>query len=422
MRYLDILSSVVVLACAAPGCSNTERRPQSPAGLATACEQRRIDDTAHIVGRSRQNVVRVFSDTGSGSGFILAGEGDADDWLLVTNYHVIANGSSFSAEIIAGNGRKTIIGELEVVKVDPGRDLALLRTGALGKAHGLALAPVDPAQGESILALGFPVVGDLGQEELVMTAEPGTITSVGRVLADGGRRRRYHQTNATIHPGNSGGPVLNACAQVEGVVVAKIEDMEGVNLLIPGRDVAALTAAYRQPRQAVKAEVTRQMQSFFDSLGYEQSVESTAHFSRGFLRERVMPLFELQMSRMSEKMDRLREAIVEHTGEEPDDDVLISLLLEDLDDAERLTLLVAVQVKLGKLDTYAGLRQFMGHYLPELFGSVHSAAVDRVKSDDEHQAQAFVRMHTSEGIRRWVFDLEYEWGDWRISGIDEIGD
>ena len=162
--------------------------------------------------------------TGSGSGFVVSGDG-----LILTNNHVI-NGAT-TIQVTFEDGRQ-LAGT--VVAADAPNDLALVRVSSAGLTP-LALGDPDaPLVGEVAIAIGSPL-GTFSD-----TITQGIVSGVGRSIdVDvAGSRGSLHltgliQTDAAINPGNSGGPLLDAAGQVIGIVTASASNSQGVGFAIP---------------------------------------------------------------------------------------------------------------------------------------------------------------------------------------------
>ena len=162
--------------------------------------------------------------TGSGSGFVVSGDG-----LILTNNHVI-NGAT-TIQVTFEDGRQ-LAGT--VVAADAPNDLALVRVSSSGLTP---LALGDPGAalvGEVAIAIGSPL-GTFSD-----TITQGIVSGVGRSIDVGvaGSRGSLHltgliQTDAAINPGNSGGPLLDAAGQVIGIVTASASNSQGVGFAIP---------------------------------------------------------------------------------------------------------------------------------------------------------------------------------------------
>src|SRR5260221_11457109 len=136
---------------------------------------------------------------GSGSGFLISTDG-----FVVTNNHVIENARDIKVSLADG---RTVNAELK--GTDPSTDIAVLKiyeTGlkALSFANSEALRP-----GQIAIAIGNP----LGLQH---TVTAGVVSALGRTLrANNGRLiDDIIQTDASLNPGNSGGPLVNSLGQV----------------------------------------------------------------------------------------------------------------------------------------------------------------------------------------------------------------
>jgi S1-C subfamily serine protease len=156
--------------------------------------------------------VRTASGGSSGSGFVLDDRGH-----IVTNNHVVAGGSG-TVSIVGSDGRRQTA---DVIGTDPASDIAVLRVTPSAALQPLALADLSAARvGEPVLAVGSP----LG---LSGTVTAGIISALDRQVRLGGATRQAAvQTDASINPANSGGPLVNARGEVVGVNTA-IATLEG---------------------------------------------------------------------------------------------------------------------------------------------------------------------------------------------------
>jgi len=164
--------------------------------------------------------VRSRRGRGAGAGFLWSPDGS-----VMTNHHVVAGSRrievvladdrSFGAEVV-GSSRRLDLAMLRLWNV-PG-DLATLR---VGDSDALRI-------GELVFAVGHPW-GRLG----AVTA--GIVSGLGSVGRPFGRAR-YVQSDAYLAPGNSGGPLVNACGEVVGVN-AMISG--GLSLAVPSNTAGA---------------------------------------------------------------------------------------------------------------------------------------------------------------------------------------
>ncbi len=149
-----------------------------------------------------RNITEIPS--GSGSGFIWDTDGH-----IITNFHVIQNGSKLKVTLSDGSNW-----DAEIVGTEPNKDLAVLKI----KAAPDKLRPIPVGQsstlkvGQSVYAIGNP----FGLDQSLTT---GIISALGReIISIGGRPiRDVIQTDAAINPGNSGGPLLDSSGRLIGV-------------------------------------------------------------------------------------------------------------------------------------------------------------------------------------------------------------
>lgn len=137
----------------------------------------------------------------AGSGFLIRGDG-----FVVTNAHVIGDakriqirlqdGRRFEGELIGKDSRV----DLAIVKIKDVRDLHVL---PLGDSNRLRV-------GEFVLALGHP----FGLEQSVSF---GIVSRKGAPLEVAAPGFDFIQTDASVNPGNSGGPLVNMAGEVVGV-------------------------------------------------------------------------------------------------------------------------------------------------------------------------------------------------------------
>ncbi len=158
------------------------------------------------------------SGEGLGSGVVFTGDG-----FLLTNAHVVGRASGGTASFSDGTSAP-----FRVVGADPLSDLAVLRTNGstpeparLGEADRLVV-------GQLVVAVGNP----LG---LAGSVTAGVVSALGRSMPARGRViEDVIQTDAALNPGNSGGALADASAEVVGIntAVAGI----GLGLAVPMND------------------------------------------------------------------------------------------------------------------------------------------------------------------------------------------
>ena len=149
-------------------------------------------------------VARIDTDRGGGSGVVLSPDG-----LILTNHHVVSRSGKLTAMLPDGRtARADLIGS------DPHSDLAVLRIGVEGGAlPWIPLADSGKVRvGQIAIAIGNPY----GFHHSVTA---GIVSAVGRSLraASGRLIEDVIQTDASLNPGNSGGPLVDSNGAVIGV-------------------------------------------------------------------------------------------------------------------------------------------------------------------------------------------------------------
>ena len=166
---------------------------------------------------------------GRGSGIII-GKND-DEYLIVTNYHVIADNDrltvTFSNDteapaLVKGTDAKIDLAVIAVKQDDiPEETLNYIEVASMGDSDALKV-------GEPAIAIG----NALGYGLSVTT---GVVSAVDRKLDQDSVSGTFIQTDAAINPGNSGGALLNINGEVIGINSNKIGGtaVEGMGYAIP---------------------------------------------------------------------------------------------------------------------------------------------------------------------------------------------
>ena len=142
---------------------------------------------------------------GQGSGFITRANG-----LIFTNEHVVRGADRVAVTLPDGRRFRG-----KVLGGDPLTDVAVVKV----VADNLPVASLGNSDqlrpGEWAIAIGNPF-------GLNNTVTAGIISAVGRTDANIGEGQRvpYIQTDAAVNPGNSGGPLISARGEVNGMNTA----------------------------------------------------------------------------------------------------------------------------------------------------------------------------------------------------------
>lgn len=193
-----------------------------------------IEVTKKIVDRKTKQQQEL---PGSGSGFLISSDG-----FVVTNNHVIEQ--AVAIKVSLADGRKVTA---ELKGADPSTDIAVLKIYE-NNLKALSFADSDKLQaGQIAIAIGNP----LGLQH---TVTAGVVSALGRTLrASNGRLiDDVIQTDASLNPGNSGGPLVNSLGQVIGVNTAMIPTAQGICFA-----VSSNVAAYVAGRLIMNGRVKR---------------------------------------------------------------------------------------------------------------------------------------------------------------------
>ena len=184
-----------------------------------------------VVGISGETV----DGTTVGSGVCVSKSG-----YILTNSHCVADSKSIIIHLANG--------ETATAKIsynNPVADLAIIRSTAsipyleIGSSDGLAV-------GQDILAVGTPL-----SISLTHSFTKGIVSAVNRTLKVGGSTgdgfmQNLIQHDASLNPGNSGGPLINNKGQVVGINTLKISGGEGIGFAIPSKSFETLVSSFEQ--------------------------------------------------------------------------------------------------------------------------------------------------------------------------------
>jgi serine protease Do len=247
MRRSAALAVVAAFAVASESLFAQKAAAPVPAGL-----ERLSDEFTALAQRVSQSVVRIEAKglaTGqgpggtnlvarsrsTGSGVVVDPEG-----YVVTNAHVVDGAERLQVFLLApsrgvpakvlGLDRET---DLAVLKLEGEKDLTAL---SFGDSENLR-------EGQLVFAFGSP----LGLENSVSM---GVVSAVARQLRPDDPMI-YVQTDASVNPGNSGGPLVDSGGRVVGLntaILSQSGGSEGIGLAVPSNIVRAVYERLRSAK------------------------------------------------------------------------------------------------------------------------------------------------------------------------------
>ncbi|MEK6898480.1 MAG: trypsin-like peptidase domain-containing protein [Nanoarchaeota archaeon] len=189
-----------------------------------------LGDFSGVAEETIQGVVSVGTDLSTGSGFAIDSRG-----YIVTNDHVLSGARIVQVQTYDGE-----VYDAEIIMSNSTIDIAFLKIDA--EIRALPLANSDELQiGQRVIAIGNP----LG---LSFSVTEGIVSGVHRLGPNG--LNWYIQTDVTLNPGNSGGPLINTNGEVVGINNFKIGDAEGLGFALESNKVSSAISSFVEVENA----------------------------------------------------------------------------------------------------------------------------------------------------------------------------
>lgn len=158
------------------------------------------DAIADIAAEVSASVVLIGQGNSHGAGVIWRADG-----IIVTNRHVLRGER---ADVVLNDGRK-LTGI--VAARHPDRDLAVIKVAAEGLPAARIGDSTTVRPGQLAIAIGHP-------PGLRSAATVGIVVAAGQAATlEGPRTGDWLQTDVTLRPGNSGGPLVDALGAIIGI-------------------------------------------------------------------------------------------------------------------------------------------------------------------------------------------------------------
>jgi S1-C subfamily serine protease len=205
--------------------------------------------------------------TTRGSGFLMRRERDGTTGYIVTNNHVVnpttlvvpgppgpggaatrrliytPNPRKLSVVFNSGADNERVVGA-ELVFATPNPDLAILKIKGVKKLPEPIVydKKLTPEETMGVYVLGFPFGDKLaaGKGNPAITIHEGKVSSL---RLDARKKLAFVQVEAEVHPGNSGGPVVDSKGRLVGVIVQKVNNTR-IGLAIAARQLGEVLAGH----------------------------------------------------------------------------------------------------------------------------------------------------------------------------------
>ena len=195
---------------------------ERPSWELTAEERR----AAAVYLKARDSVVQIvssseLSDAGQGAGVVITPDG-----YIITNRHVVGNGTDFIVRFYDGSVRSAVLvgsdtlSDVAVLKADYGN----LKAIEIGSSEMLV-------PGCTVYAIGHPYGYTWSMTRGIVSGLDRMVTSDNGAIIPS-----MIQTDALINPGNSGGPLMSSDGTMTGLVssiYSRSGSAEGVSFALP---------------------------------------------------------------------------------------------------------------------------------------------------------------------------------------------
>jgi len=215
----------------------------------------------------------------AGSGVIV----DAARGLVITNHHVVKD----AERILVGLKDRRVL-SAEVVGVDPGTDVAVLRIPP-DRLTAVKWGDSETLEvGDFVVAIGNPF--GIGQ-----TVTSGIVSALGRTGLSMEGYEEFIQTDASINPGNSGGALVNLAGELVGIntaIIGPAGGNVGIGFAVPAHMVRAVLDQILRYGEVRRGRVGVSTQDLTPALAAELKVKATegavvAQIERGSEAERA---------------------------------------------------------------------------------------------------------------------------------------
>lgn len=241
-----------------------------------------IRTTAKVKGGPASMYPGAEDDVSLGSGFVLDDAGH-----VLTNDHILAQARALRVVLAAGAGRVDV--PARIVGRAPELDIALL---AVDTDLPLEPAPLGDSSalhvGEWVVALGNPFGREITASAGIVSSIEGA-ESIPSLDSSPMRYRSLLVTDAAIHPGNSGGPLVDTSGRVVGVSTATDPRGVGLGFAMPIDRVQAILPMLKQEGRFRRSWLGVFIHPVEPPVAEDGAAQAGASSPRGALVSEVVP-------------------------------------------------------------------------------------------------------------------------------------
>lgn len=231
--FMKKICSLMLVLCSiiCVGCSSTNATVGKEIDVGNP---NNIGDVARVVSPAIVGISGEKSTSSSvGSGVCVSQNG-----YILTNSHVV-NGCDNITLYLSDKSQTSA----KIIYENTVLDLAILKSSKALPYLNLGDSD-EMCVGQDVLAVGTPL-----SLTLVHTFTKGIVSALNRTLKvsnDGkeGYMQNLIQHDASLNPGNSGGPLINAKGEVVGINTLKISSGEGIGFAIPSKSFKSLLGSF----------------------------------------------------------------------------------------------------------------------------------------------------------------------------------
>ena len=187
----------------------------------------------------KNSVVMISTQSNNGSG-VGTGIVLTENGYIATNYHVVENATTISVELY----NSTTAYKAELIGYSKVDDVAVIKINAKDLRKATFAKSSECRAGEQVFAIGSPEGNEFG-----WSVTRGIISCADREIKiydnEGILEKKMYviQTDASVNPGNSGGPLINSRGEVVGIITLKLAESAGMGFAIPSDGALELITA-----------------------------------------------------------------------------------------------------------------------------------------------------------------------------------